>query len=45
MCSHAHPASAKARACAAGSLPNTVAFAMSPRSSRTHWPSFRSMAG
>ena len=30
---------------AAGSLPKTVAASMSPRKSRTHWPSLRSMAG
>ena len=36
---------ALARACAAGSVLNTVAVARSPRITRTHWPSFRSMAG
>ena len=44
-CSHLHPAASNAAACAPGSVPNTVAVAMSPRSRRTQAPSFRSIAG
>src|SRR6266478_7633906 len=44
-CRYSNPCAAKLRACAAGSRLNTVARAMSPCSSRTHWPFFRSMAG
>ena len=44
-CSHSQPAWAKALAWAAGLSLNTVARAMSPRSRRTHLPSFKSMAG
>jgi hypothetical protein len=44
-CSHSQPACANALACAAGLSLNTVARAMSPRSSRTHLPSLRSIAG
>src|SRR5712692_5508145 len=39
------PADSKACACAAGSWLNTVARAMSPCSSRTHAPPFKSIAG
>src|SRR5690242_11062052 len=45
MCRYSKPCVSKARACAAGSRLNTVARAMSPCSSRTARPSFRSMAG
>ncbi len=44
-CSHWQPAAWNARACAAGSSLKTVAWSIAPRTSRTHWPSFRSMAG
>src|SRR4029453_9607605 len=45
MCRYAKPCSSKLRACAAGSVLNTVASAIAPWRSRTHWPSLRSMAG
>jgi len=44
-CSHSHPADWNFSAWAAGSSPKTVASDISPRRRRTHWPSFRSMAG
>ena len=44
-CSQSQPAAAKAAACAAGSVPKTVALSISPRRSRTQAPSFRSIAG
>ncbi len=44
-CSHSNPAATQVRAWSAGCSLNTVAVAKSPCSTRTHWPSFRSMAG
>src|SRR5205823_4594790 len=44
-CSHSKPRSANSCACAAGSLLNTVALAISPRTRRTQAPPFRSIAG
>ena len=39
------PASTNAFACAPGSVLKTVAVERSPCRTRTHWPSFRSIAG
>ena len=39
------PDCAHCRAWSAGEVLNTVAVSRSPCSTRTHWPSFRSMAG
>ena len=44
-CSQLKPALTNCSAWSAGEVLNTVASFMSPRSSRTQWPSFRSMAG
>src|SRR5262245_46147895 len=44
-CSQSKPCSSNMRACAAGSVLNTVASAISPLRRRTQWPSFKSMAG
>ncbi len=44
-CSRRQPCSAQCAAMANGSSENTVASSIRPRRSRTHWPSFMSMAG
>src|SRR5580658_465717 len=44
-CSQRKPSAAKSCACAAGSVLNTVALAISPRTRRTQAPPFRSIAG
>ncbi len=44
-CNHSNPASDQILAWSAGESLKTVAVEKSPCTTRTHWPSFRSMAG
>src|SRR5690606_5509950 len=44
-CKRRHPCSTHCAAIATGSSENTVESSITPWRKRTHWPSFRSMAG